>query len=62
MALLMSAMTFTSCSDDDDKNNDETVFNVTETTPLVDDDTKTPFRFHMVDEQNDRSPKMEVVH
>ena len=38
MALMMGAMTFASCSDDDDKNNEETEFNVTETTPLVDED------------------------
>ena len=38
MALMMGAMTFTSCSSDDDKNNDETAFNVTETTPIVDED------------------------
>ena len=38
MALMMGAMTFTSCSKDDDKNNDETAFNVIETTPLVDQD------------------------
>ena len=37
-ALVMGAMTFTSCSSDDDKNNDETAFNVTETAPLVDED------------------------
>ena len=42
MALMMGAMTFTSCSKDDDKNNAETVFNVTETTPLVDDDNYNP--------------------
>ena len=28
MALMMGAMTFTSCSNDDDKNNEETAFNV----------------------------------
>ena len=39
MALMMGAMTFTSCSKDDDKNNDETEFSVTETTPVVDDDS-----------------------
>ena len=39
MALMMGAMTFTSCSNDDDKNNDETAFNVTETKPLVDEDS-----------------------
>ena len=38
MALVMGAMAFTSCSNDDDKNNEETAFNVTETKPLVDDD------------------------
>ena len=38
MALMMGAMTFTSCSKDDDKNNDDTAFSVTETTPLVDED------------------------
>ena len=38
MALMMGAMTFTSCSNDDDKNNDETAFSVTETKPLVDED------------------------
>ena len=38
MALMMGAMTFTSCSNDDDKNNDETAFSVIETTPLVDAD------------------------
>ena len=35
MALMMGAMTFTSCSKDDDKNNAETVFNVTETVVLI---------------------------
>ena len=39
MALMMGAMTFTSCSKDEDKNNDETEFSVTETTPVVDDDS-----------------------
>ena len=38
MVLMMGAMTFTSCSKDDDKNSDETAFSVTETTPLVDED------------------------
>ena len=31
MALMMGAMTFTSCSKDDDKNDDETAFSVIET-------------------------------
>ena len=38
-ALMTGAMTFTSCSNDDDKSNDETGFSVTETTPLVDKDS-----------------------
>ena len=38
MALLISAMTFSSCSKDDDVKTDEATFNVTETTPLVDKD------------------------
>ena len=38
MALMMGAMTFTSCSNDDDKNNEETAFSMTETKPLVDED------------------------
>ena len=37
-ALMMSALTFTSCDSDDDKNSEETEFNVTETTPVVDAD------------------------
>ena len=37
-ALMIGAMTSTSCSKDDDKNNDETAFSVTETTPVVDED------------------------
>ena len=42
MALVMGAMTFTSCNNDDDKNNDETAFSVIETTPLVDEDNYNP--------------------
>ena len=39
MAFLVSALTFSSCSKDDDvKKSDETLFNVTETTPIVDQD------------------------
>ena len=42
MALMMGAMTFTSCSKDDDKNNEETPFKVIETTPIVDADNYSP--------------------
>ena len=42
MALVMGAMTFTSCSKDDDKNNEETAFSVIETTPIVDADNYNP--------------------
>ena len=38
MALMMGAMTLTSCSKDDDKKNDETEFGIVETTPVVDED------------------------
>ena len=38
MALMMGAMTFTSCNNDDDNKNEDNEFNVTETTPLVDED------------------------
>ena len=38
MALLTGAMTFTSCSSDDDKDNEETAFSVSETKPMLDDD------------------------
>ena len=37
-ALMMSALTLTSCSKDDDKKNDETEFGIVETTPVVDED------------------------
>ena len=37
-ALMMSALTFTSCNNDDDKSGDETEFAVTETAPVVDED------------------------
>ena len=37
-ALMMSALTFTSCNNDDDKSSDETEFAVTETAPVVDED------------------------
>ena len=38
MALLVGAVTFTSCSSDDDKDNEETAFSVSETKPILDDD------------------------
>ena len=37
-ALLMGAMTFTSCSDDDKNENEETSFDLVKTTPIVDED------------------------
>ena len=37
-AVLMGALTFTSCSSDDHNKSEDNEFNVTETTPLVDDD------------------------
>ncbi|MBR1557584.1 MAG: imelysin [Prevotella sp.] len=37
-AVMMGALTFTSCSNDDEKKNDEVEFSVTETTPVVDED------------------------
>ena len=37
-ALMMSALTFTSCNNDDDNKNDDVEFSVTETTPVVDED------------------------
>ena len=37
-ALMMSALTFTSCNNDDDKSGDETEFAVIETAPVVDED------------------------
>ena len=39
MAVLMMGLSFTACSSDDDNKNDETEFNVTETTPVVDADS-----------------------
>ena len=39
MAVLMMGLSFTACSSDDDNKNDETDFNVTETTPVVDADS-----------------------
>ena len=39
MALMMGAIMITSCSKDDDKNNDEAEFSVTETSPVVDEDS-----------------------
>ena len=39
MALMMGAVMFTSCSKDDDKKSDEAEFSVTETTPVVDEDS-----------------------
>ena len=39
MALMMGAVMITSCSKDDDKNNDEAEFSVTETSPVVDEDS-----------------------
>ena len=41
MAVLMMGLSFTACSSDDDNKNDETDFNVTETTPVVDADSYT---------------------
>lgn len=37
-ALMMSALTFTSCNNDDDNKNDDVEFSVTETTTVVDED------------------------
>ena len=39
MAVLMMGLSFTACSSDDDNKNDETDFNVTEATPVVDADS-----------------------
>ena len=39
MAVLMMGLSFTACNSDDDNKNDETEFNVTETTPVVDADS-----------------------
>ena len=30
--------------------------------PFIDDDAKTALRLHVVDEQDDRPPKVEIVH
>ena len=42
MALLMGTLSFTSCSDDDDKKDDNGEFSIIATTPLVDEDSYAP--------------------